>query len=84
VAVQPGKWTVGLLVSNLFSVAGPSNRANVNAFTSSTSSTTTSRKAITSHSRRSSPPTGTLPVATFGWFQSEAVSEESCAWVFSQ
>jgi hypothetical protein len=64
VAVQPGKWTVGLLVSNLFSVAGPSNRANVNAFTSSTSSITTSRKAITSHSRRSSPPTGTLPVAT--------------------
>jgi hypothetical protein len=33
VAVQPGKWTVGLLVSNLFSVAGPSNRANANAFT---------------------------------------------------
>jgi hypothetical protein len=31
--VQPGKWTLGVLVSNLFSVAGPSNRANVNAFT---------------------------------------------------
>ena len=33
VLVQPGKWTVGALVSNLFSVAGPSNRANVNIFT---------------------------------------------------
>jgi len=31
--VQPGKWTLGVLVSNLFSVAGPSDRANVNAFT---------------------------------------------------
>jgi hypothetical protein len=31
--VQPGKWTLGALVSNLFSVAGPSNRANVNIFT---------------------------------------------------
>ena len=31
--VQPRKWTLGVLVSNLFSVAGPSNRANVNAFT---------------------------------------------------
>src|SRR5580704_16786488 len=33
VAVQPGKCTLGVLVSNLFSVAGPSDRANVNAFT---------------------------------------------------
>ena len=32
-AVQPGKWTLGVLANNLFSVAGPSNRANVNAFT---------------------------------------------------
>jgi hypothetical protein len=31
--VQPGKWTLGVLVSNLFSVAGPSDRANVNALT---------------------------------------------------
>lgn len=31
--VQPGKWTLGVLASNLFSVAGSSNRANVNAFT---------------------------------------------------
>jgi hypothetical protein len=31
--VQPGKWTLGVLVSNLFSVAGPSDRANVNSFT---------------------------------------------------
>ena len=28
--VQPGKWTVGTLVNNVFSVAGPSNRADVN------------------------------------------------------
>jgi hypothetical protein len=33
VLVQPGKWTLGALVSNLFSVAGPSNRADVNSFT---------------------------------------------------
>jgi len=31
--VQPGKWTFGVLVSNLFSVAGPSDRADVNSFT---------------------------------------------------
>jgi hypothetical protein len=31
--VQPGKWTLGVLVSNLFSVAGPSDRADVNSFT---------------------------------------------------
>jgi hypothetical protein len=31
--IQPWKWTLGVLVSNLFSVAGPSNRADVNAFT---------------------------------------------------
>jgi len=31
--VQPGNWTLGVLVSNLFSVAGPSDRANVNSFT---------------------------------------------------
>lgn len=31
--VQPGKWTLGVLVSNLFSVAGPSNRSDVNSFT---------------------------------------------------
>jgi hypothetical protein len=30
--VQPGKWTLGVLVSNLFSVAGPSDRADVNSF----------------------------------------------------
>jgi hypothetical protein len=33
VLVQPGKWTLGVLVSNLFSVAGPSDRADVNSFT---------------------------------------------------
>jgi hypothetical protein len=33
VLVQPGKWTLGALISNLFSVAGPSSRANVNSFT---------------------------------------------------
>jgi hypothetical protein len=33
VVVQPGKWTLGALVSNVFSVAGPSNRADVNSFT---------------------------------------------------
>jgi hypothetical protein len=32
ILVQPGKWTLGALISNLFSVAGPSNRANVNSF----------------------------------------------------
>jgi hypothetical protein len=32
VLVQPGKWTFGMLVSNLFSVAGPSDRPNVNSF----------------------------------------------------
>jgi hypothetical protein len=30
VLVQPRKWTVGTLVSNLFSVAGPSDRSDVN------------------------------------------------------
>ena len=30
VLVQPGKWTVGVLVNNLFSVAGPSSRPDVN------------------------------------------------------
>jgi hypothetical protein len=28
--VQPGKWTVGALVNNIWSVAGPSDRADVN------------------------------------------------------
>ena len=31
--VQPGKWTLGVLVNNLWSVAGPSNRADVNSMT---------------------------------------------------
>jgi hypothetical protein len=31
--VQPGKWTLGILVSNLFSVAGPSGRPDVNSMT---------------------------------------------------
>ncbi len=31
--VQPGKWTLGVLVNNLWSVAGPSSRPDVNAFT---------------------------------------------------
>jgi hypothetical protein len=31
--VQPGKWTLGVLVNNLWSVAGPSRRADVNAMT---------------------------------------------------
>ena len=30
---QPGHWTLGVLVSNLFSVAGPSDRADVNSMT---------------------------------------------------
>jgi hypothetical protein len=33
VLVQPGKWTLGALVSNLFSVAGPSSRPDVNFMT---------------------------------------------------
>jgi hypothetical protein len=33
VLVQPGKWTVGALVSNVWSVAGPSGRADVNLMT---------------------------------------------------
>jgi hypothetical protein len=33
VLVQPGKWTLGALVSNLFSVAGSSDRADVNLMT---------------------------------------------------
>lgn len=32
VLIQPGKWTFGALVSNLFSVTGSSNRADVNLF----------------------------------------------------
>jgi hypothetical protein len=31
--VQPGKWTLGGLVNNLFSVAGPSRRPDVNSMT---------------------------------------------------
>ena len=31
--LQPGKWTLGVLVNNLWSVAGPSNRADVNVMT---------------------------------------------------
>jgi hypothetical protein len=31
--VQPGKWTLGVLVNNLWSVAGPSDRADVNSMT---------------------------------------------------
>jgi hypothetical protein len=31
--VQPGKWTFGVLVSNLWSVAGPSSRPDVNLMT---------------------------------------------------
>ena len=30
---QPGNWTLGVLVSNLFSVAGPSGRSDVNSMT---------------------------------------------------
>ncbi|MBV8373397.1 MAG: neuromedin U [Candidatus Eremiobacteraeota bacterium] len=30
--LMPGKWVLGALVTQLWSVAGPSNRANVNAF----------------------------------------------------
>ncbi len=30
---QPGRWTLGALVNNLFSVGGPSNRADVNSMT---------------------------------------------------
>src|SRR5438874_545662 len=33
VAVQPKKWTLGLLVTNLFSVAGPKGRPDVNTMT---------------------------------------------------
>jgi hypothetical protein len=33
VVIQPGKWTLGLLMSNLFSVAGPRGRPNVNSMT---------------------------------------------------
>jgi hypothetical protein len=33
VLVQPGKWTVGALVSNVWSIAGPSDRADVNLMT---------------------------------------------------
>lgn len=31
--MQPGKWTVGVLVNNLWSVAGPSGRPDVNSMT---------------------------------------------------
>ncbi len=31
--MQPGHWTIGALASNLWSVAGPSDRADVNLFT---------------------------------------------------
>jgi hypothetical protein len=31
--IQPRKWTLGLLVDNLWSVAGPSDRPNVNSMT---------------------------------------------------
>jgi hypothetical protein len=31
--IQPGKWTLGALVNNLFSVAGPSGRPDVNSMT---------------------------------------------------
>jgi hypothetical protein len=31
--IQPGKWTLGILVSNLFSVAGPQGRHDVNLMT---------------------------------------------------
>ena len=30
---QPGHWTIGALVNNLFSVAGPSDRSDVNSMT---------------------------------------------------
>jgi hypothetical protein len=33
VLIQPGKWTLGTLVNNLFSVAGSSDRADVNSMT---------------------------------------------------
>ncbi len=56
--VQPGKWTVGALVNNIFSVAGPSNRADVNQMT---------LQYFINYNLNKGWYVGTMPINTANW-----------------
>jgi hypothetical protein len=56
--VQPGKWTVGSLVNNVFSVAGPSDRADVNQMT---------LQYFINYNLKKGWYIGTMPIVTANW-----------------
>jgi hypothetical protein len=58
VLVQPGKWTLGFLINNVWSVAGHAGLPDVNPFLLNISSTTTCRRVGISLGNPPSPPTG--------------------------
>lgn len=56
--VQPGKWTVGALVNNVFSIAGPSDRADVNQMT---------LQYFINYNLKKGWYVGSLPINTANW-----------------
>ncbi len=56
--VQPGKWTMGALVNNVFSVAGPSNRTDVNQMT---------LQYFVNYTLKKGWYIGTMPINTANW-----------------
>jgi hypothetical protein len=56
--VQPGKWTVGSLVNNVWSVAGPSNRADVNQML---------LQYFINYNLKKGWYVGTMPIITANW-----------------
>ncbi len=81
--VQPGKWTLGVLVNNLWSVAGPSNRADVNSMTLQYFVNYNLNKGYYLTLQPIISANWNAPAATCGWFPSAAVLDASCVSVFS-
>ncbi len=90
--VQPGHWTFGVLVNNVFSVAGSSHRPSVNQMTLQYFITYNLKKGWNINSSRSSLPTGTTrqaatrptgttpPQEEGGRYPTVAESDVSLAW----
>jgi hypothetical protein len=67
--VQPGKWTLGVLVNNLWSVAGPSGRPDVNSMTLQYFVNYNLKKGYYITLQPIITANWNAPSGTFGWFQ---------------
>lgn len=74
---MPGPWVLGILANNIWSFAGPSDRAPVNQLMAQYFTTTTFRTDLTSARARSSRRTGSPRAASGGPFRWAAASADS-------